>query len=214
MISVDKILDAHARDKQLRAFAYLQARFTTGAQNAIECLFPFFVSAIAAYAGEQLDQDQLLDYIRDNFGLSIPFYMMDDIIPKLIEFGAISEDNLVRVRICRDVTDREDAKEKGLDFTLEDIALVEAGLSAFAATKGLNKPMSRDSWGDVLIQFFQSESTEQKPVTSKVKDVLLHDVTNIENSIIASYIISCSRNEPNIYALVEKFFMVSSLVTF
>lgn len=54
MVAVQQLLDPQARDPQLRAFAYLQARFVKGARSAIDCLQPLVAAENLIRAGARL----------------------------------------------------------------------------------------------------------------------------------------------------------------
>lgn len=206
MVTVERILDSSARDKQLRAFAYLQARFSTGTQNAIDCLLPFILYAIAELENEQFDERAVIDYISTNYGISMPFYMIEEMRPRLRQLGALDNNNIADLDICRNISDRDDAKSRGLDIQLEDIAKIGDSLANFAIGKGVEAPFTCDSWEDAIIRFFQSESHEVSTSSTKVKDVIVLDAAPLDNKIVSDYILWCSQNDVSKYEIIQRIY--------
>ena len=81
MVAARQLLDPTARDPQLRAFAYLQARFVKGARTAVDCLQPFVLYAIGQFNGEQFEHDKIVTYLAENYQINMPYYMLEDMVP-------------------------------------------------------------------------------------------------------------------------------------
>ena len=90
MVEAQTLLDPTARDPELRAFAYLQARFVKGARSSIDCLQPFVLFAIGQFDGEAFDREGVLQFLADNYQLHITRYMLEDMEPRLIQLGALT----------------------------------------------------------------------------------------------------------------------------
>ncbi|NEQ31417.1 MAG: hypothetical protein F6K04_10490, partial [Leptolyngbya sp. SIO4C5] len=84
MVAARALLDPTARDPELRAFAYLQARFVKGARSAVDCLQPFVMFAIGQFDGQAFDQEKVIRFLSDNYQINIPRYMLEDMAPHLV----------------------------------------------------------------------------------------------------------------------------------
>jgi hypothetical protein len=126
MLDVATILDPALKNPELRAFAYLSARYNQGVRSSVDCLLPFVTYAASAHAGKQFDIKTIQSYLRGNYRLNIPYYMLERMVPELKNIGAIEETSIARVLICKDVSTKIiDAK---VDFSIEEIEEIEVAL--------------------------------------------------------------------------------------
>lgn len=215
MVPVSTLLDPKARDPQLRAFAYLQARFVTGARNAVDCLLPLVVYSIAQYAGQQFVVSTIARFIRENYQLTLPIYMLDEMVPKLIADGALQKSSLSDVLLCSKPP-KLAASLGQIDLSVQAITGVEQALSEYAKLQNSPDPLASSSWGDALISFFQGQVEGRPPKPKTVNGKLISDTRYFDDSVVGGFVLHASRALPDIYGTIEKIYygvLVSDFLT-
>ncbi|GJL95343.1 MAG: hypothetical protein DHS20C05_17480 [Hyphococcus sp.] len=206
MASESQLLDPKLRNPELRAFAYLSARFSRGARTSVECITPLVIEACRQQAGNQYVIDDITTFISNTYKLELPYFLVDEMRSELVKIGAIKKDNTIQAYICHDAQLPPGQSSEGLGFNVEDIDVVEKSLSRFAQKKAILKPISTKSWGESLIRFFQSDAKQHKTNVANVKGALVANPASIENQIIAEFIQSEFEKKTPIYDLIEKIF--------
>jgi hypothetical protein len=72
--------------------------------------------------------------------------MIEDMVPKLCEIGVLEHDKLTEIYLCRDVSKKDKPSLAEVDLTEEQIDALEIKLADFAAQKGIERPLSVQSW--------------------------------------------------------------------
>jgi hypothetical protein len=206
MVAAKILLDPTARDPNLRAFAYLQARFVKGARSAIDCLQPFVLFALAQLDGKAYEPELVIGFLADNYQLSIPRYMLEDMVPSMIRLGALKRQDIANIVTCHNVIKDEPGSGSDLDFSLDQISEAEEALVAFARREGNEKPFSSTNWGEALIKFFLADTAGQESKSATVEGLLVSDTAYFDNKIVANFVIEAHKNGSSVYQTIEKIF--------
>lgn len=202
MLDATTILNPDLKSPELRAFAYLSARYSEGVRSSVDCLLPFVTYAVSFQAGNQFDLKTEQSYLKSNYRINIPYYMVERMIPELRQLGALEKTGIGRVLICRDVSTKIDSI--GTGFSIDQIDQTEAALAAFALERGYASPATADKWNDLLIPFFQSTPPPKNKAASTIQGKLISDPASIDYTIIAEFIMHQFSIRSQIYKTIEK----------
>lgn len=204
MADASTMLDPQFKNPELRAFAYLSARYTKGARSAIDCLLPFVTFAVSAHEGEQFDIKKVQQYLKSSYRLYIPYYMLERMVPELKSLGALKESDVGRILVCKDASSKIDAAK--VDFSPDEIASTEDALAAFALDRGYKSPTTAGSWNDLLIPFLQSSPPNNTKAAASVHGKLITGPASVDYTIVAEFIMHNFSHRTPIYKLIEKLY--------
>lgn len=206
MVAVSRLLDPDAQNSELRAYAFLQARYVTGAKNAVDCLQPVVEYAISHSAGREFDIETTGKFLSENYQLSIPYYMIESMVPALQKRGVLVYDEILKVNICGNLDAIAEGDHADLGFKLDDIEEAGESLERYAVHKGQESPFASRSWSEAIISFFRSDSNERKPVSKEVGGVIIRDAGQLDGRIVADFILHTWDNNREIYNTIEKIY--------
>lgn len=201
MIDVDTLLSPELQNSELRAYAYLSTKYAQGVRSPVDCLEPFVIYAIAAFEGQQLEWAKVREFLRDKYGLRIPFYMLDRMQLDLVRAGALRE-TAIKVYICQDA--RPSLSSNAVDFSISDIDELGAALTVAATKRGLPKPLTADTWSEIIAPFFLNKSPPGDKQVAKVRGVLVSDPKTYDFTVLAEFIIDQNRIGSRLYKTIEK----------
>ena len=205
MSTLAQVLDPASRNRELRAYAYLQARFSRGAESVVDCLIPFVTFAIAQHDGDQFDRNKILDFLQKNYRISIPYYTLEGMTGQLQNLGALKYDPLGQIHVCAKRSEPDIAGE-GLNLSLNDLKELENALAEFSAKIEPNAPYASESWSEALIRFLGPDEDLGKVKASAVRGVLVLDPGFLDRRIIGQFITKCHRDNPSLYGTITKLY--------
>jgi hypothetical protein len=214
MIDAKTLLNPDFADAELRAFAYLSAQYQKGVRSPTDCLQPFAIQAIAAYDGEQLDWRKVRTFLINRFSINVPFYMLERMQSSLMSAGAIEKSQISGAWICRDA--RPTLSNESVDLSVNDIDQLGEAINLYAQNRGVKKPLTADSWSDLIIPFFARRKPPKDKASAAVRGVLLSDPKSFDNTIIADFVMSEFVNRTQNYKVVEQIYhglLVSDFLT-
>lgn len=208
--TITKLLGYGRSNRTLRAYAYLTASFTARPQydviDALDCIVPFVMAGIASQAGDQLDLPKLTTHLQ-TFGLTIPMYALEQMLPRLQKLGAVEWNEVTRCHVCKAAGDLPEVEEAQAIAVLADaFDAIENRLSAFASGHGLPKPPLAPSWTDALIAFLRSESATDVIRAAVVKEALIGDPEKVEAYVIALFIKDVEKHDDALFKHIVQVF--------
>jgi hypothetical protein len=202
LIDANTLLNPEYQNAELRAYAFLSAQYKHGVRSTIDCLKPFVIYAIADQAGNQLNWPTIRTYLREKYGLSVPFYMLERMEWALRDAKAIIKTENSHILICGDA--RPSISENDADFTINDIDRLGGALQRFAANRGMEKPLTAENWNDIIVPFFMNRSPPGDKETAKVRGVLISDPKTYDFTIVADFIMDGYASMSPSYKMVER----------
>lgn len=205
MSTLAQVLDPTSRSRELRAYAYLQARFSKGAQTVVDCLIPFVTFAIAQHDGDQFDPEKILNFLQTNYRISIPFYTLEGMTGQLQHLGALKYDALGKIHICVKQSE-PDLEGDELDLSLNDLTELESALARFAEKFETDTPYASESWSEALISFLGPDEDQEKVKASSVRGVLILDPGFLDRRIIGQFITKCHSDSSLLFGTITKLY--------
>jgi hypothetical protein len=71
MPSIASLLGPGAKNRELRAFAFLHAKFLTGSRTAVDCLTPLVVHVLALNKGKQFLLEEAASAVEEHFRIHL-----------------------------------------------------------------------------------------------------------------------------------------------
>jgi len=193
--------DSDITDRTLRAFAYLSSQLDQpGVHDVIDCLKPFLVRVITADPSKPVNVAQVAGGLAE-FGLEIPYYALEQIIPRLQEDGILVWDAALRSHLVHPDYKAEANSGPALDDG--DFRRIDAEIERFAAALGLKNPTVSDSWNAALIRFLKSDYTGKSEVI-ELGNTKVFESGDVERYAIARFVQEMQLSNPDIFEAVRR----------
>ena len=203
---LSQISEAGNIERPLRAYAYLQASFQTNARNkkriddVFDCLLPFIIRGISEQDSNQLDIDQLQAYLKNTFDFTIPVFVINHLLPRSQELGAIEWNKVLRVYICRDENNLPSSAIADPEIiSTDDFSGVETAIKNFSTPLQFANPISSNTWSEALIRFLKSASELTSEPSQEIKGIIIANPEEIDNFIVARFIQRIQEDNPTIF---------------
>lgn len=196
--------ESELSNQALHAYAYLTASFRTqaGSADIIDCLLPFLSVAILRNPSEPVDVERVRENLSD-FGLDIPLYAIEQMLPRLQRDGIIEWNDIAR----RHMPVPERAQEKSqLPQLPEAFDEVELLLSQYAKSLSIDKPPLSETWSDALISFLKDRYSGANVKVFKAEGILSSATPEIQSVLIGMFIQECSIRNPQAFSAIEKIY--------
>ena len=196
--------EAKLSNQALHAYAYLTASFRTQTKSAdiIDCLLPFVSAAILEDPDEPVNVERVAANLSE-FGLEIPLYAIEQMLPRLQRDGVIEWNDIAR----RQIPVPEVAKEKSQFPQLpEAFDEVETLLSTFAQALEVEKPPLSPSWSDALVSFLKDRYAGSNVKVFKAERVISSASPEIQSVIIGLFIQECAEKNSQAFSAIEKIY--------
>lgn len=208
--TITRLLGFGRANRTLRAYAYLTASFRTKARydvaDIVDCIIPFVLDGIADQVGNQLHLPDLAKYLQ-RFGLTVPIYVLEQMLPRLQHLGALEWNEIAHCHIClakpADPNPAVDSNASALAGVFDSI---EHRLDEFARGHGLAKPLVSASWTDALIAFLKSETAPEIIKTVKIREVIIGEPARVEAFLIGMFIQEAERHNKELFDQVVQVF--------
>ena len=212
MISIRELVDPAAKNRQLRALAFFQASLVSESKNAIDCLIPIVLLALQSQDHAQFDVKQVVDAVQRMFPqLALPLYMVNEIVPKLVDRNAIRHDSATRMYVVDLSALRQKLDQTSANFDPESISALEESLAQFAGNREVESPFGSVTWEQALIHFFSSEREEAPRDTKSVHGALITQPRQLDNTLIAAFLAHAEREAPHLFeSAVRLFYAVTT----
>ena len=204
MIDVSALLNPDFQNPELRAYAYLSVQYRSGLRSPLDCLKPFAVYAISSFSGDQLNLQDIRNYLQSKYRINVPFYMLERMQTALLETGALERTTLPGVMICRDA--RPKVSGNSVDFSITDIENLGHLLSGYASARGLPAPATAANWADVILPFFLHTSPPADKAGATVKGVMVSDPKSVDFAVVADFIMEQYRSKTPAYKTLERLY--------
>ena len=205
MIDAQTLLDPRLQNSQLRAYFFLSTQYSQGARSSVDCLQPFVIFAIAESADDQLVWSEIRDFLKDKYGLNIPYYMLERMQGSLIQAGALERSPVVNgLLICKDA--RENLASRGVDFDVSHIDRLGVAIDSYAKRRQIAKPLTANSWAEILIPFLSGTTTPEDKATSTVKGVIISNPKTYDFAVVADFIVDEYNAQSELYKSIEKLY--------
>ena len=135
----------------------------------------------------------------------MPLYVLEQLIPRLLNVGALRWDANYRVHICQVPTDSvsPEPTSTALGPVFDEI---EIRLAEFAASHGISEPLASRSWADALIAFLKSDTASDVVRAVKIKDAIIGDTDKIDAFVIARFIDHTSNHDLAVFEQIVQIF--------
>ena len=210
---LSQISEAGNIERPLRAYAYLQASFQTNARNkkriddVFDCLLPFIIRGISEQDSNQLDIDQLQAYLKNTFDFTIPVFVINHLLPRTQELGAIEWNKVLRVYICRDENNLPSSAIADPEIiSTDDFSGVETAIKDFSTPLQFANPISSNTWSEALIRFLKSASELTSEPSQEIKGIIIANPEEIDNFIVARFIQRIQEDNPTIFSIIVKIY--------
>lgn len=199
------ILDPRARDRFIRAYAYLEAEFARGARSAVDCLLPFLNQAAAKFHGKPFSEAEIAEFVSTTYRVEIPLYMFDSLVRAMRDSGALRYEERTEVLFCDRAGIRTDQESGQLNLADRDVEHLEDSLGRLGSELGIETPSVASSWGEALINFLQGYvPADQRPTT--VKGVIAKDVIHFDNWVVSEFVRREYVNQTGLFATIRRLY--------
>lgn len=199
MVSAAELTNPSSKNRQLRALAFFQASLTSNASNAIDCLIPVVLISIEGKNQSQFDVPEVASAIKDYFPqLELPLYMVNEIIPKLVERAALKRDNSTHLYIVNSESIREGLSTSHVNFDENHISALEEGVAKFARDNGREAPLAFDNWEQAIIDFFASDREEIEGKIAQISGSIIRNPQDIDRALVASFLQKAEHTAPEL----------------
>ena len=210
---LSQIRGAGNTERSLRAYAYLKASFLTSKQSdkpiddVFDCILPFLIEGMSKQVGQQLNISELQTFLKDNFDFSIPVYVIEHILPRIRDIGAIEWNDALSVYICLDIEHNDSQKVLDRDIISgTDFIGLEYALKEFSSYLNSPEPEASNNWSEALIQFLKSESALTYETPKGIRGAEISSPSDLENFVVARFIQSSQENDPHIFSIITKIY--------
>src|SRR6478752_5768263 len=110
-IGVEAISEVQGASRAAKSYAFLHATFARSAssdspiRDAVECLIPFIRPFLRKYPGRQIDLTALQEFLRSNFSLEVPIYVLHQLLPTLARFGFADYRKAAKIYVAKPAKD-------------------------------------------------------------------------------------------------------------
>ena len=183
-------------ERALRAYAYLTASFRTEGRVAdiFDCLTPFLSAAIKEQSNQPVDIQTIVERVR-RYGLDVPFYVVEQLLPRLAKQGVIEWNAVAKAFIPCDLGNGIEQ----FPSLPESFDAIEPALSEYAKSKGISNPPLSSSWDEAIINFLKETYSGKNIRTIQAHGVIVADTTEIESFIIASFLQNISEKNVELF---------------
>ena len=206
-VNVTGLLAYGKESRKLRAYAYLTASFelTPNTSDVVDCLLPFLTAGVADQAGNVLDINRLSGYLAA-LGLTVPLYVLLQLIPRLESLGVVEWNKTAHRHICKPQSRTTAPSRPQVTDLSEAFEAFEEQFSVYAQAHGLDRPPLSASWSDALIAFLRSDAASDVIKTTTINDVLIGDVSGVETYLVARFIQIAQTKHSEIFDTIVKIF--------
>jgi hypothetical protein len=172
-------------ERALRAYAYLTASFRTQEQvvDVFDCLTPFLSAAIKEQNDRPVDIQSIVERVK-RYGLDVPFYVVEQLLPRLAKQGIIEWNAVAKAFIpCNSGGGVDDFPALPDSFDA-----IEPALATYAKSRGISKPPLSVSWSEALIGFLKESYSGRNIRAIQAQGVIVADTPEIESFIVASFL--------------------------
>ena len=196
---VPKIMDL--QNSNLRTLAFIEAQMTKGLGRPTEYIIPFFQSVISKSDGKPFVILEAIKSIEDVYGIEIPVYLAESLIPSLINIGSLTYESHLGCHVCHKVVDQAICNDlNGLHFDL-----LEEKLNRFALSHHMQSPLSCATWQQALINFFSEREVSKK--IGNFRGKIISNPQSKDDWIVSKFIIHVQMLEPEVYELIKKIYV-------
>jgi hypothetical protein len=173
-------------DRAVRAYAYLTASFraANNVNDVLDCIVPFVADVALKDKTQPVNVAQVAESLA-NFGLRIPRYAVQQLLPRLQKRGMLEWNALSKSFIPTQKAVEHGSSAVSLD---EDFDFIEVAISNYAKSLDLAAAPFSASWSDALIKFLQSESLRSGMKSVVIKSAIVSEFSQVEAFVIARFI--------------------------
>lgn len=206
-LDIASLLDRSSDTRKVRAYAYLTASFrvTPNTSGIIDCLLPFLAAGVARQAGHLLELDRLSAYLGE-LGLRVPWYVLQQLVPRLEEQGIVEWNKAAHRHICNQAPP-SGAKAADNSSNLEEaFKAFEQEFRSYAQAHGVEKPPASQSWSDALIAFLKSDAPSDGPRATTVRETIIGDSGSVETYLVARFIQEAQTARSHVFDTIVQIF--------
>lgn len=181
----------------------MHAQGTRGINTGRDYLLPFIQASISKFDGDIFDVEKVCEELLESFKLDVPIYLVNSLINKLEELGALEKNDVLNSYTCKDTVSNENKDETDI------FAVLENSLNAFALKFGFDKPLYSDTWQEAMLLFFSGDSPKSASV--KIKGKIVSEAKEKDDVIISKYILNCECSNSFEFEIFKKVYAAYSL---
>lgn len=171
-------------------------------RDVYDSYIPFVRSACRKQSGRQIDLEILKIDLNNDFGLDIPVYTIENMLPTLRADGVIVYDNIAKLYIVANAID----DDKSDVVISEKITEIERALDLFIDNRDARDVIISGNPVDAFINFLKPSRDSDKKTVS-FKKVLVSDPIELERYLIAEFIKFAHDQDSVLYEAITHVFV-------